>query len=123
MTTQELLKRTFDFASSTGQLAGQLADTLANRAYLTQLLRSTAAVGMNYRFAQHTRSGENFEKRLQMMAEEAEQSIYFLQLLVSLNQEQAALLDPLINEATEIVKIASAAVNTVSKKKVQAAKN
>ncbi len=123
MTSQELLKRTFDFASSTGQLAAQLADTLANRAYLTQLLRSTAALGLNYRISQHTRSGENFEKRLQIVAEEAEQSIYFLQLLASLNQEQAGLLDSLIKEGTEIYRIAAASVNTVSKKKVQAVKN
>ena len=49
MTTNEMIKRTKQFAVDCGHLILTLDQNIINRAYSSQLIRSTSSTGANYR--------------------------------------------------------------------------
>ncbi len=84
-------------------------------AYINQFIRSSSSVGANYRTAQRAKSDVDFINKLKIVEEEANKSIYFLELLVEVlenNKEKARLLHAKCNEINSIV---VAAINTTPK--------
>jgi four helix bundle protein len=76
-----------------------------------QLIRAATAVGANYRAARWSRSGREFVARMGVVVEEADESVYWLEILQSSgvrNLEGAALLQ----EARELRSIFSASLRT-----------
>jgi four helix bundle protein len=112
MTPKDLKQRTFDFAVSVAKLIGQLPNTINNRAYFNQIVRSSSSVGANYRSSQRAKSTRDFLNKLKIVEEETDETIYFLQLLNALNEEYSQLIDPLIQEGSEILRIIVASINT-----------
>src|ERR1700709_1529427 len=79
-----------------------------------QLLRSSSSVGANYRAACRARSQAEFHAKLSIVVEEADESVFWMEILVdSKTIEQDKLLG-LIGEANEILKVISSARKTVS---------
>ncbi len=113
MQNRDLVQRTFNFAVGVGKLVNQLPNTIANRAYFAQLVRCSSSVGANYRASQRAKSGKDFINKLKIVEEEADETIYFLQLLIALNEKSEHLMQPLVNEGTEILKIIVSAINTM----------
>lgn len=112
MIYQDLKQRTFNFAVHIAKLIGQLPDTLINRAYFSQIIRSSSSVGANYRASQRAKSQNDFINKLKIVEEECDETIYFLQLISAVNEKYKHLLQPLINEGTEILKIIVASIKT-----------
>ncbi|WP_300436195.1 four helix bundle protein [Christiangramia sp.] len=50
-------------------------------AYANQLIRSSSSVGDSYRAAQRAKSSADFLNKLKIVEEEADESMYFLELL------------------------------------------
>ncbi len=69
------------------------------------LIRSATSVGANYRSACRSRSKADFISRITIVEEEADESMYWLEMLRNLNILPANKLDPLIVEADELVSI------------------
>jgi len=113
MQNRDLAQRTFNFAVAVAKLLSQLPNTIANRAYFNQIVRSSSSVGANYRASQRAKSSRDFLNKLKIVEEEADETIYFLQLLLALNETDVAIIKPLINEGTEILKIIVASINTL----------
>jgi four helix bundle protein len=116
MSVQDLKQRTFWFAVSVGKLAFDLPNTAINRAYLNQLIRSSASVGANYRAARRAKSGADFINKLKIVEEEVDETLYFLELLSDFNTEHQQVIAPLRNEATELLKITVASITSVREK-------
>jgi four helix bundle protein len=112
----DLKKRTFYLAVSVGELIGLLPNTAVNKPYFTQLVRCSSSVGANYRASQRAKSGRDFLNKLKIVEEEADETIYFLELLIALNKDQAPLIQPVINEATEILKMIVSSIKTFKNK-------
>ena len=70
-----------------------------------QLLRSATSVGANYRAAQRARSHAEFRAKLGIVEEEADESVYWLEMLMETNLVPREQLADLHREATEILKI------------------
>lgn len=113
MQNRDMAQRTFNFAVAVAKLLNQLPNTLANRAYFNQIIRSSSSVGANYRASQRAKSTRDFLNKLKIVEEEADETIYFLQLLLALNENDITIIKPLINEGTEILKIIVASINTL----------
>jgi len=105
MKSEELKKRTKIFALHTLDLIERLPNTTRGRVLANQLARSATSVGANYRAACRARSRAEFASRLGVVAEEADESLYWLELLGEGNSVPKELLLPLLNEAHELTAI------------------
>ncbi len=109
---QNIKQRTFDYAVAVSKLYDVLPINGRNKAYLDQLVKCSSSVGANYRAAQRGKSSSDFLNRLKIVEEEADESIYFLELLLAFNSAHLTQLNSLINEGTEILKIIVASIIT-----------
>ncbi|NQT87622.1 four helix bundle protein [bacterium] len=112
MDTQELKQRTFRFALRIIRLVQALPSNGITRPLGHQLVRSGTSVGANYRSACKSRSRAEFIARLGVAEEEADESAYWLELLIDSKQLQAAHVQPLLQEATELTAILAASRKT-----------
>jgi len=81
-----------------------------------QLLRSSSSVGANYRAACRARSKAEFHSKLSTVVEEADESVFWMEILVEAEVVTPAALSHLIDEGNQILKITSASRKTVSNK-------
>lgn len=105
MDKRELQNRTKQFALSILKLINVLPRTAAGRVISSQLVRAATSVGANYRSACRARSRAEFAAKLGIAVEEADESLYWLELvregeLVPENQ-----LSLLLKEADELTAI------------------
>ena len=82
-----------------------------------QLLRSSSSVGANYRAACRARSKAEFHSKLSIVVEEADESVFWMEILIEAEVVKPSELNYLSDEANQILKIASASRKTVSSKK------
>ena len=109
-TTKEHLKqRTKDFAVRIIHVFRALPDARDAQVIGNQLLRCGTSVGANYRAACRARSRADFINKLGIVVEEADETIFWLELLVETKVVPAGRLDPLLQEAHELTAIFTAA--------------
>jgi four helix bundle protein len=77
-----------------------------------QVLRSGTSVGANYREAQRGRSRAEFISKIGDCLKEADETAYWLELLLEENFVTSARLQPLLDEANELLAI----LTTISKR-------
>ena len=77
-----------------------------------QLLRSGTSVGANYRAACRARSKAEFVAKLGIVLEEADETVFWLELLLEGGIVKAGKLDDLLNEAQELTSIFVASLCT-----------
>lgn len=80
-----------------------------------QLLRSSSSVGSNYRAACRARSKAEFHSKLSTVVEEADESVFWMEILVEAEIVKSTDLTYLLNEGNQILRIVSASRKTVSK--------
>ncbi|MES2064897.1 MAG: four helix bundle protein [Bacteroidota bacterium] len=80
-----------------------------------QLLRASSSVGANYRAACRARSQAEFHAKLSIVVEEADESAFWMEVLIEAEVVNKSALEYLLDEATQILKITSASRKTVSK--------
>ena len=77
-----------------------------------QLLRSATSVGANYRAACRAQSRPEFAAKLSIVVEEADESLYWLELIQESKLVKSELLTGIIKEANELVAIMLASRKT-----------
>jgi len=92
-----------------------LPRTTSARAIGNQLVRSGTSIGANYRAACRSRSRAEFAAKLGIVAEEADETIYWLELIRDGNLLPANKLDELLREAEELTAIFTAGRRTSSR--------
>ena len=105
MGKEELLKRTKQFALRVIRLVDALPNTLAGRKIGDQLLRAGTSVGANYRAACRGRSKAEFIAKIGIVEEEADESAYWMELIMEAELLSVARVSPLHAEAEAIRKI------------------
>ena len=118
MTERELLERTKQFALRIFKLVGALPQTIQGRAVAAQLIRSGTSVAANYRAACRARSKPEFVARLGVVEEEADESAFWLELIIETDLLGAAKVKPLLAEANEIVAIMASSKKTAVKSQI-----
>ncbi len=86
-----------------------------------QLLRAGTSVGANYRAACRGRSVSDVAAKLGIVEEEADESIYWLELLVESKTVPADKVGSLIKEANELVAMTVASIKTLRIRNMRAA--
>src|SRR5437773_6527867 len=82
MNEDQLKQRTKQFALRILKLIGALPRNAQGRAIAAQLVRSGTSVGANYRAACRGRSRAEFISRLGTVEEEADESAYWIELII-----------------------------------------
>ena len=118
MTERELLQRTKQFALRIFKLVGVLPQTIQGRAIAAQLIRSGTSVAANYRAACRARSKPEFIAKLGVVEEEADESAFWLELIMETNLPSASKVEPLLSEASEIVAIMASSKKTAAKSQI-----
>ena len=80
-----------------------------------QLLRAATAVAANYRAACRARSRAEFIAKIGVVVEEADESVFWLELLVDIGLAGADHIGPLIREAGELLAIFAASQRTAKR--------
>ena len=78
-----------------------------------QLLRSGTSVGANYRAACRSRSKAEFSARLGVVVEEADESAFWLELLIETETFKREKIESLLNEAHELTALFNASRTTM----------
>jgi four helix bundle protein len=116
MDKRELQDRTKQFALRVLNLVDALPRSAGSRAISMQLVRAATSVGANYRSACRARSRAEFAAKLGVALEEADESLYWLELVRDSKFLPENKLSLLLKEADELTAILASgrksAVNT-----------
>lgn len=112
MQRTEMAERTKKFALRIIRLVNSLPENKVGRTLGNQLLRSGTAIGANYREAARAGTKKHFTSILTISLREADETLYWLELLEESETVKSALMQPLMIECREIVAIIAASVKT-----------
>ncbi|HZA38102.1 MAG TPA: four helix bundle protein [Candidatus Baltobacteraceae bacterium] len=112
MTERDLIERTKQFALRVIKLVGVLPRTIEGRAIASQLMRSGTSVAANYRAACRARSKAEFIAKLGTVEEEADESAFWLELIIDAGLLSEPKTRSLLKEASEIVAIMASSKKT-----------
>lgn len=101
----ELLKRTIEFSDKLISLINKLPKNTANLIIFKQIIRSGTSIGANYREACEAESAKDFIHKIRISKKEAQETSYWLELLVKTNPKFDNFLIKLNREVIEFVKI------------------
>ena len=82
-----------------------------------QVLRSATSVGANYRAACRARSTADMIAKLKIVEEEADETLYWLELLIEAGLMPDSRLKPLMQEIDEILAMTVASIKTLRKRR------
>src|SRR5256886_11105017 len=105
MTPEELKVRTKQFALRVLKLVAALPKTIEGRAIANQLVRCGTSVAANYRSACRARSKIEFVAKMGVVLEEADETQLWLELIIEAKLITAKRVQPLLDEASELVAI------------------
>ena len=115
MQERDLQLRTKQFAVQVIQFCEQLSNDETSKILKRQLLRAGTSVGANYRAACRAKSKPTFISKMGDVLEEADESGYWIELLVEsgkVNQKAAA---PILVKSNELVAISISSINTAKR--------
>jgi len=112
MIPRELQARTKSFALCVIKVVGALPRTTASQVVGRQLLRAATSVGANYRAACRAQSRAEFVAKPSIVVEEADETLYWLELVQESGLIKPSKLAELLEEANELVAIVVAARKT-----------
>ena len=108
----DMKKRTKQFALEVIRLVTELPKTTEGRVVGNQLIRCATSVGANYRAACRGKSKADFIAKLGIVEEEADESCYWLEIIVEGNILTEGKVMALLREANEITAIIVASRKT-----------
>jgi four helix bundle protein len=112
MDKEELQGRTLKFAVDARSLALQVMAMPGGRGTAEQLLNASSSVGANYRSACRGRSRSEFIAKLGVAVEEADECVYWLELIRDSQLLPANGVETLLDEACQLRAILAASYGT-----------
>ena len=111
----DLKDRTKQYALRVIRLVKAIPNTTEGRAIGGQLIRSGTSVGANYRAVCRARSKAEFISKLGIVIEEADESAFWLELIIESGLLKKELVQSLFQETNEIIAIMVSSKNSASK--------
>ena len=113
MTEQQFKDRTKQLALAVLRVADELPPGRLNSILAGQLVRAATSVGANYRAACRARSTPDMISKLGIVEEEADETLYWLDLLVESGRLPALRVEPLRREANDLLAMTVASIKTL----------
>lgn len=108
----ELRKRTKEFALRVIRMTQAIPSTRVANVINNQILRSATGMAANYRAVGLARSKNEFISKMGVVVEEADETVFWLELLAESGVVKASRLSQLLAEANQFVFIFSASRRT-----------
>ena len=113
----ELKDRFKQFALRVIRLCQSLPKDKVSNVIGNQLLRSGTSTGANYRAACRAKSTADFIHKLQIVEEELDESLYWMELLIEAKIISESLLQELMSEGDELLSIVVSSIKTSKRKR------
>ena len=117
MNEAQMKKRTKEFAKEIISLCRKLPNNREGRLIGDQIFRSGTSVASNYRAACRARSTAEFISKLSIVEEEADETLFWLEIIYEMKTFKSIALGSLMKESNEIIAIIVASIKTARKKK------
>ncbi|MCG2777512.1 MAG: four helix bundle protein [Desulfobacterales bacterium] len=114
MDEAQMKKRTKEFAKEIIKLCRNLPKNMEGRLIGNQIFRSGTSVAANYRAACRARSTADFISRLGIVEEEADETLFWLELIEEMEILDKASIDYLMKENDELIAIIVSSINLTS---------
>jgi four helix bundle protein len=116
MNKEDLKNRTKKFAIETIQFVNTLPKCKSNDVISYQVLKSATSVAANYRASLRGRSSAEFVSKLNVVLEEADESMFWLEMIGETNEKiDINKLNKLHKESDELTAIFTASLKTARK--------
>ena len=112
MNPEEMKARTRAFALRIIKLAESLPKTPTANTIRNQMLRCGPSVGANYRAACRAKSKPDFISKMGIVEEEADETMYWIELLIDAGLVKRARVAELLGEADENLSITVSSIKT-----------
>ncbi len=112
MNQDELKNRTKQFALRIIKLAEALPNIVRGKAIGGQLVRAGTSVASNYRASCRSRSKAEFIAKTGVVEEEADESGFWLEMIIESELLKKHLVEPLLQEANELTAIMASSRKT-----------
>ena len=116
MTETEFKKRTKQVALRIIRLVDALPNSRAADVIGNQLLRSGTSIGANYRAACRGKSRADVAHKLSIVEEEADECLYWIELLIDANLIVQKRVSALCREIDEIVAMTVSSIKTIRRR-------
>jgi four helix bundle protein len=116
MKKEVLIKRNKEFVLGVVKYVDALLNAYSPQVFGRQVIRCASSVGANYRTSCRAKSQADFINKLRIVEEEADESIYFLDWLISIFEKNKVQAENLINEADQLLAIYVASIKTMKAK-------
>ena len=113
----DLRDRTKAFALRVIKLVDSLPETSVGKVIRNQLLRCGTSVGANYRAAKRAKSAADFISKMGTVEEEADEAMYWMELIVETRMLKEDRIVDLYREADEILAMVVASIKTAKGRK------
>ena len=117
MNEAEMKRRTKEFAKEIVRLCRKLPSDREGRLIGNQIFRSGTSVGANYRSACRARSTADFVSKLAIVEEEADETLFWLELIEEMRILDSDFIGSLMEESDEIIAIMVASIKTARSRK------
>lgn len=115
MDKNQFKQRTKSFAINIAKLCKTLQYDAVIKSYVDQLVRASASVGANYRAACRAKSKPDFINKMRIVEEEADESMYFLELMAEFYTDRKNDIRALYKERNELLSMTVSSINTTRK--------
>jgi four helix bundle protein len=116
MDEKEFKTRTKKLGLRVIRLVEALPRDITTEVISKQLLRSATSVGANYRAACRAKSTADIINKLKVVEEEADETLYWLELLIDTEMISEARLKDLMVETNEIIAMTVSSIKTLRNK-------
>ena len=113
MNEQEFKQRTKALALRVIKLVSSLPKNTVSEVIGKQLIRSGTSVGANYRAACRARSTADLIAKLRIVEEEADECLYWMELIVEAKLVEVTNLRSIMSETNEILAMTVASIKTL----------
>ncbi|MEM7539384.1 MAG: four helix bundle protein [Chloroflexota bacterium] len=110
---QQMFKdRTKQLALRVIKMTDSMPDSKVDNVVSRQIIRSATSVGANYRAACRAKSTTDFINKLKIVEEEADETFYWLEIIVEAELLSESRLSSLMQETDEIVAMTVSSIKT-----------
>ena len=116
MKSEELIKRTKEFAHRCVKLATALPETTLGKHIRGQLIKCSTSVAANYRATCLSQSKASFIAKISIVLEESDEAAFWLEFIIDEAPLKKNIVEPLLQEAQELTAIFASSRKTASDK-------
>jgi four helix bundle protein len=114
--SQQLKDRTKAFGIRVIKMVKEIKGNKVEDILIRQIVRSATSVGANYHSALRARSKPDFISKITVAEEEADETCYWLEIMIEIQIFPKNRLEPLLKEAQEITAILTTSGKTAKEK-------